>query len=34
MLDGDARLSVDEEKEIRKILSFVVVGGGPTGVEF
>jgi hypothetical protein len=30
MLDGDEHLSPEEEALIRKILSFVVVGGGRT----
>ena len=34
ILDGDATLSKEEEDQIRKTLSFVIVGGGPTGVEF
>jgi len=34
MLDGDETLSKDEEDQIREVLSFVVVGGGPTGTEF
>jgi len=34
ILDGDSSLSPDEEESIRKCLSFVIVGGGPTGVEF
>jgi len=34
LLDGDEELSPEEEMQIRKILSFCVVGGGPTGVEF
>jgi len=32
-LDNDMTLSPEEEQEIKKILSFVIVGGGPTGVE-
>lgn len=34
MLDGDEDLSAEEEAQIREVLSFVVVGGGPTGTEF
>lgn len=34
ILDGDENLSPEEEEQIRKTLSFVIVGGGPTGVEF
>jgi len=34
ILDGDSSLSPEEEEAIRKCLSFVIVGGGPTGVEF
>ena len=33
ILDGDEVLSEEEEEQVRKILSFVVVGGGPTGTE-
>jgi len=32
-LDGDITVSPEEEKRIRQLLTFVVVGGGPTGVE-
>merc|ERR1719379_2152886 len=32
-LDGDMALSEAEKQEIRELLTFVVVGGGPTGVE-
>jgi len=32
-LDGDLRLSEEEEQRIREALTFIVVGGGPTGVE-
>lgn len=32
-LDSDMLLSVEEENKIREILTFIVVGGGPTGVE-
>lgn len=32
-LDSDLRLSQEEEAKIRQLLTFVVVGGGPTGVE-
>ena len=28
MLDGDEEVSLDEEQQIRDVLSFVVVGGG------
>ncbi|CAD7955537.1 unnamed protein product [Amoebophrya sp. A25] len=34
LLDGDENLSKEEEQQIRDVLSFVVVGGGPTGTEF
>ncbi|CAD7967020.1 unnamed protein product [Amoebophrya sp. A120] len=34
MLDGDENVSLEEEEQIREVLSFVVVGGGPTGTEF
>eukprot|EP00397_Hematodinium_sp_SG-2012_P011298 GEMP01011434.1.p1 GENE.GEMP01011434.1~~GEMP01011434.1.p1 ORF type:complete len:450 (-),score=87.89 GEMP01011434.1:1805-3154(-) len=33
LLDGDERLSPEEEKKLRSSLSFVIVGAGPTGVE-
>jgi len=32
-LDSDMTLSSEEEAKIREILTFIVVGGGPTGVE-
>jgi len=32
-LDSDMKLSAEEERKIREALTFVVVGGGPTGVE-
>jgi len=32
-LDSDERVSPEESQKIREILTFVVVGGGPTGVE-
>jgi len=32
-LDSDMRVSAEEEEKIRELLTFVVVGGGPTGVE-
>lgn len=32
-LDSDMTLSKEEEAQIRQLLTFVVVGGGPTGVE-
>merc|ERR1719447_2470826 len=32
-LDSDMRVSSEEEEKIRELLTFVVVGGGPTGVE-
>mmetsp|Transcript_56078 Transcript_56078/g.133572 ORF Transcript_56078/g.133572 Transcript_56078/m.133572 type:complete len:451 (+) Transcript_56078:91-1443(+) len=31
--DGDEAVSPEEEAQIRKALTFVIVGGGPTGVE-
>ena len=34
LLDGDSNISPEEEQQIRDILSFVIVGGGPTGTEF
>jgi len=33
LLDGDDKLSLEEEKELHKQLSFVIVGAGPTGTE-
>jgi len=32
-LDSDLQVSPEEEKKIKSLLTFVVVGGGPTGVE-
>eukprot|EP00933_Yihiella_yeosuensis_P037423 TRINITY_DN31359_c0_g1_i1.p1 TRINITY_DN31359_c0_g1~~TRINITY_DN31359_c0_g1_i1.p1 ORF type:complete len:437 (-),score=65.04 TRINITY_DN31359_c0_g1_i1:103-1368(-) len=32
-LDGDLDMSPEEEKKVKELLTFVVVGGGPTGVE-
>mmetsp|Transcript_37032 Transcript_37032/g.111786 ORF Transcript_37032/g.111786 Transcript_37032/m.111786 type:complete len:460 (-) Transcript_37032:310-1689(-) len=32
-LDGDMVMSEAEEQKVREILTFVIVGGGPTGVE-
>lgn len=31
---GDGKLTTQQEDEIKKLLSFVIVGGGPTGSEF
>merc|ERR1719193_74002 len=33
IMDGDEHLSKEEEDQIRRLLSFVIVGAGPTGVE-
>lgn len=33
LLDGDEALSPEEDKELHKLLSFVIVGAGPTGTE-
>lgn len=33
IMDGDENLSPQEEEQIRRLLSFVIVGAGPTGVE-
>lgn len=34
MLDDDPNLSAEELAHMKKMLSFAIVGGGPTGVEF
>lgn len=34
ILDGDEDVSPEEEEEMRKLLSFCIVGAGPTGTEF
>jgi NADH:ubiquinone reductase (non-electrogenic) len=33
LLDNDVEMSAEEEKKVREALTFVIVGGGPTGVE-
>jgi len=32
-LDSDMTLSLEEEMKVRELLTFVIIGGGPTGVE-